>query len=80
MIDRSPLLPAVYILGIVSMILSIGDLLGLSFRYYLMIFTSTTLLTMVFWYLYTRHKRIFIYATGKIYFCADIELVVIAAF
>ena len=75
MIDRSPLLPAVYILGIVSMILSIGDLLGLSFRYYLMIFTSTTLLTMVFWYLYTRHKRIFIYATGIITVTAGLIMI-----
>ena len=49
MIDRSPLLPGIYILGIVAFILTIGDLLGLGLQYYFLLVGATTVLTMLFW-------------------------------
>lgn len=64
MIDRSPLLPVVYMLGIVGIVLSIGDLLGLSVQYYFLIFGAVSVLTMLFWYLYTYQSKAFLYVTG----------------
>ena len=51
-------------LGIIGIILSIGDLLGMSVQYYLLLFGATTVLTMLFWYLYTYQNKIFLYVTG----------------
>lgn len=74
-ISSSPLLPAVYMLGIIGIILSVGDLLGISMQYYFLVFGATTVLTALFWYLYNYQSKAFIYVTAVLTIGAGIIMI-----
>ena len=64
MIDRSPLMLILYLCGITGFILTVGDVIDLSFQYYFIVLTFTSILTAVFWFLYFFHNKLFIISSA----------------
>lgn len=64
MIDRSPLMLILYLCGITGFILTVGDVIDLSFQYYFIVLTFTSVLTAVFWFLYFFHNKLFIISSA----------------
>ena len=75
MIDGSPALLVVYLLGVTGIILSLGDIFGLSVQNYFLLLGTTIVLNMIFWYLYTHRSRAFIYMTAIITVSAGLIII-----
>ncbi len=65
----------VYLCGFTGIVLSITDILGFSVGMCFMILAPTLLLNTVFWFLYTRHNKLFIYATAGLTVISVIALI-----
>ncbi len=64
MIDSSPLLLILFIFGCSGIIMSIGDLIGISLPLSLLLSGFVALLSVLFWFLYTHYKKMFIWVTS----------------
>ena len=75
MISTSPLLLVLYLCGTTGILLSIGDMLSLNIMTSLLLVGFTAVLNIIFWFLYTRHGKIFIYVTAIMTIAAGLALV-----
>ena len=75
MISTSPLLLVLYLCGTTGILLSIGDMLSLNIMTSLLLVGFTAVLNIIFWFLYTRHGKIFIYVTAIMTVAAGLALV-----
>lgn len=74
MIDASPLLLVLYLCGTTSILLSIGDLLSLNLSTNVLLVGLSAVLNTAFWFLYTRHGKLFVYISTVLVFAAAFAL------
>lgn len=75
MIDSSPLLLVLYLFGTTGIIISIADLIGLPLSTQFLLIGFAALINTAFWFLYTRHGKIFVYVTVVLTIMAGLALV-----
>ncbi len=63
MLDNSPILLALYLCGLLGMILSVGEAIGINAGFYTLIISFLIIVNIAFWYLYFYQSKIFIYVT-----------------
>ena len=63
MLDNSPVLLALYLCGLLGIILSVGEALGINAVFYTLIISFLVIINIAFWFLYFYQSKIFIYVT-----------------